>query len=356
MQLRSAADGTVEWSPASTKLCYLAAFIEVARQLSFNIEEHVLFSVCSGPDFSYSYIHENVQVSAPRSPNDWLSVVGAQDIRYSDLQYVGITATAHSFRSADDALASIVSVLAEQKIVIVYVDVFYLSYHPFSGNRHSQGSLVISSADLHSNNVAFVDPHVHILRAQRVTGRLSITELGMAMASDVLLQKQIVSCAKHEAISSSTMRRIVRNNLLETCGRFLRPQNPYSGVPGIRLLSSDLRNWNDTWQNGALAANCLMAYFHVTGRGGPAATRQVFAEALRMSPELFSRADTAAFDGFSQSAKKWGALGATFFRGSTRAASSLVSKAARQLAEIASLEEELFLMIMNDPELTAVAP
>jgi hypothetical protein len=332
----------MEWSPARAQLCYLAPFVEIAGRLHVMADERTVFALSSGPDFSYCYIHEDGQVPHPVSPDDWVSIVGAQEVRYADLAACGIRSVVHPFRCAESAQAAIRSALSAGQLAVVWVDVFHLSYHPFAGERHAQGALVLLEMDWKTRTVSFIDPYIRTLRPQRVVGQLPWQALEAALLSDVLQPREIVGCAKGVLPDAATLDRLLRQNLLATASRFLRPSATARGIAGMRTLVAEMQTWGSFWQEAALARNFLMAYFHVTGRGGHVATRQVFAEALSAA-RLSTHALVA--EGFAATAKAWSMLAATFFRGSARPAETVIRKAADQLTQIAAREQELFAIV-----------
>jgi len=316
-------------TPSSILLCYLGPYYEALRRSGVQAEESALFGAASGPAFCFDYLHDGAHVVRPQSVDDGVSIDGVTPVRLDALRQFGLAVDVLPIVNEARAANAILERLRAGQTLIVYLDVFFLPYHPYAGQLHGQASLVLFDIDEPGRTVGFIDPYVKTTRVERIEGRLAMSDVESGLAQGALDTRYFETCTP---VSSPAP---VADLDLSRCAQdMLSPTGRQAGIEGIVTLAEDVLTWT---AHASLQQRMRGAYLHVVGRGGPAKSRLAWARCVELhlgNVELVQQ--------FERAAEQWAAFAANCFRCSVRPSELLVERAHRQLLALAEVERAAF--------------
>lgn len=332
----------------ANRLCYMAPYCDILSQYGFDISEEYLLGLARGLIFKYSYIHKNKQVEKPLSMEDWVSIVGSKnEIDPAIADDFGVE---FYEKIIDDALFAAElcrEELQEGRYIIIFVDTYYLKYHPQYLNTHGQTNVVIYGWKSKEKCFLFRDNHVTTIPPSTYNGCLMENEFTQALITgDNPYNDRIRGLVLNRRVSKGVGIDIFER-VRENAKEMLIPGSPYSGVDGIFGLADEMESWLNFWSADAIQHVLRQGYHHVTGRGGPAISRGVYAEFIEKYIHCKNIDKDLIRQGFTEAARGWNAVGAKFFRGSVGSTKKKFIEIPEALRTIGNLERELFEKLLN---------
>lgn len=333
------------FSSIPSKLCYIAPYCHILKNYGFDISEEYLMGISKGLTFEYCYIHNNMQVKTPQTIYDWISIVGSKsNISKAIADRFGIKFYEKTIMDKEFIIDLCKEELRQNRFVIVFLDVYFLKYHPQYKNTHGQTNVIIYKWNKDNKCFYFYDSHVSTIPVTTYSGCLTEDELleALIIGENPYNGREVglvLNRYMREPAEIDIYKKIQANAI-----EMLNPHTPYCGVAGMLTLAEQIEKWLEFWSSDCILNVLRKGYHHVAGRGGPAISREVYTDFLSKyvdSGICKIDIDTVK-QGFIKSSTKWTSLGVKFFRSSIKFKDSNLLDISQCLREIARLEKVLF--------------
>jgi hypothetical protein len=323
----------------ASQVCYLGPYLHIINSYGYDISEEYLFGLTQGITFKYSYIHRNKEFDNFISHEDGICIVGSKDNREIISDCYGIKLSNYYEKDRLKVLGFIENEINEGRIVVVYMDVYYLKYHPYYMNKHAQTNLIVY--DMDGDHIFILDKHVTTIPISTYEGTIH---------KEVFLKAMIIgdnpyNCEEMGIVINRKLHGNVQVNIAERVYNAALAMVQYPsvnhGVAGIYTFAEEITKWQSRWSEEELAEICRQAYLHIASRGGPAISRKMYAQFLKKYYEGYIHIDTIV-DGFEECARMWNGISIKFFRGIYKINRNILDSISGKVKEIADMEKELF--------------
>ena len=134
-----------------------------------------------------------------------------------------------------------------------------------------------------------------------------------------------------------------RSSIFENAQSMLSQNNANVGTIGIKNLAINIQEWIEEWNDNKIKDNMRRIYHSITSRGGPAISRNVYAEFLYKNLDFLSESERndickELFD----CAKKWNGIAVKAFRCSLSLNAKYIVQISKELQTISCIEHEIW--------------
>ncbi|MGL5576475.1 MAG: DUF4872 domain-containing protein, partial [Sarcina sp.] len=328
-----------------TELCYIIPYCEILKKYQYNVSEQYLFGIGEGIGFQYNYIHNNVEVMEYISKYDWISIQGSNDITKSIEKNFGILFYKYFNKNNNETLEFCKSELKAGRVIILFLDVYYLKYHPQYKRLHGQTNVLLLNIDSQKEKMKIYDGHVNTIPVSSYQGDISYNEFLKA----IIQNKNEFTSEKSGIVAYKKIFPKHRINIWDSIEKnaklMLYSQIDNLGLNGIKSLADEVLKWNIYWEEKDLKEVFRRAYLHITGRGGPAISRKVYGEFLKEYCKDENVDINSISKIFLELSKKWNSIAIQFFRGSLDREKCNLKKISNELKDIELIERQVFLKL-----------
>lgn len=324
-------------------LCYIAPYCEILKHLDFNIDEERLFVTMGGIDFKYTYIHNNHQVENMVEMRDGISLEGSRDISLEIQHFFGVEFYEIYSNDKNELLTFCRSQIEIDKPIIIFLDVYFLSYHPQYNKIHGQTSVLLYGISEDKNRYYIYDKHVTTIPISVYYGSISSEEIENALIYgwNTFNGKEMGVISYERKNKSNSID--VLEQLQNMSTRMLDTKYICKGIEGIRYLGKDILRWDILWNEKYLKQVCNEAYVHIVGRGGPYISRLVLVRFLRQERICTDKQNKEN----DKIVSLWHSLAVGFFKIALRKQWGDLKRMSDIVMEIGLREEDMYYMLLD---------
>lgn len=334
-----------ERGSSPSELCYIAPYCEILKQNGYHIDEEFLFGVTGGIGFRYNYIHENKQVLDFTDTKDWVSIEGSVDIKDKIAELFGVRFVETVAEDKQLLLELCKKEIQKGHPVILFLDVYYLPYHPQFKQLHGQTNVLLYQIDGEQYDI--YDKHVTTIPISVYEGSISEEVIFEALVcgTNSFNGREIGIITYEEPVFKKGVN--LGEQLVYVADRMLNPQNSNEGVEGMKNLTEKTKKWDQYWDESNIKNVYRQAYHHITGRGGTYITSKAFASYIKNYIVCKVSNDRNVMMEMDKCTSLWQALAVKFFRNSVKPSGNALQELSGLLQELASLEEHIYSKILE---------
>lgn len=322
-----------------SELCFVAPYSGILQSLGIDIDDTFLYCYCGGLDFRYGYIHDHKWTREYICDRDTVSVEGSKDIKNAINEQFGICFKEVLCENKELAIDLIMNQLNNEKKVICFADVFFITYHPQYHKNHGQTILTILDYESETNNIIVSDRHVTTIPISSYYGSINMTDFHKALicGENVFDGRKTGIILYDDCWDERDISLHIGKQLLNMAFGMLSDNDALMGVKGIKTFGNDVLKWKSQWDDGQLNRVFNSAYQHIMGRGGAYISRKAYAEFI-----LQQCNDSELSNLFFIVAKKWHSLSVKFFRNTIDINKNSLESISALIYEIAEIETEIY--------------
>ncbi len=322
------------------KICFLGMYSALLRMYGVNVSEEELLVGCKKITFEHHYVYENKKSDDEWKKSDYCYLIGTTDTIKDINEFFG-NLTIVDFKSYSLYTEYIIEMAATGIPLLAYVDVFYLPYHPQYQNMHASTMIMIYGLD--RNQLLIYDGYVTTIPQTYFCGRVPMDIIDKALwkGKHIDTGQDFGVIIYEKQNSNNTVN--YRNSVFENTQSMLSKKNKNSGIIGIKNLAINIREWIEEWNDYKIKDNMRRMYHSITSRGGPAISRNVYAEFLYNNANFLSKneRDLICVKLFN-SAKKWNGVAVKAFRCSLMFNDKYIVQISEELQVISCIEHEIW--------------
>lgn len=317
-----------------SKICGMYPFKYILNEYGYNYSEDSLMVRLHLFGFQFGYIHKGQMVEDWISQDDDISIVGI--LPYSE-ESINCLANVrfHSayFGSKDLAILELRRCLKDCSPIIIFLDVYELSYHPLYRRNHGQNVVMVHDYDETTGMFEIEDNHVPTMPVSWHRGWITEQELTCSILIDNPSQSQKTGLILHEHnkhLNNSQepgLIECIRRNLLLYKGE----EVGNSGIAGLNNFDRKFREIIMNYPVADLMPIMRSIYLHMTGRAGMVLSRKRLGSLLE---EVGIESD------YSKISKLWQELAGIIIRISIAYKESYVEKAIDKLHQLVEAERQ----------------
>lgn len=322
------------------KICFLGMYSALLRKHSMNVSEGELLVACKKITFEYHYVYENKINDDEWKKSDYCYLIGTTDT-VKDINEVFGGLTVVNFDDDNLYTNYIINMAVEGTPVLVYVDVFYLPYHPQYQNIHA--STMIMVCGLEKDQLQIYDGYVTTIPQTYFCGSVPVDIIDKALWKEKHIDSgQEFGVTIYEKQDRNNVVNY-RSSIFENAQNMLSQNNANVGIIGIKNLAINIREWIEEWNDNKIKDNMRRIYHSITSRGGPAISRSVYAEFLCKNIDFLSENErNDACKKLLDSAKKWNGIAVKAFRCSLSLNAKYIVQISKELQTISCIEHEIW--------------
>ena len=331
----------IERNNLPSELCFIAPYCEILNHIGYHVSEDFLFGITGGIGFRYSYIHENKQEMNYIDCNDWVSIEGSIDIKEGIEEIFGVRFKENVVENRDAIFELCRNEIQKLHPVILFLDVFYLPYHPQFKQLHGQTNVLLYK--IGEDETCYIyDKHVTTVPISVYDGAVSKDVLMQALiCGDNPFNGREIGVITYEEFEFKSSVNL-GEQLKYVVNRILEPKNPNEGIEGMKNLAEQVLNWGQLWDIDNLKNVYRQAYYHITGRGGTYITSKAFASYVKNYIVSQTNNDRDVLKDMEKCTSLWQALAAKLFRNSIKPGREVLQETASLLLELSYLEEHSY--------------
>lgn len=300
-----------KFKPTGGKHCITTALKQVFDYYNYPMTEEMIFGIGSGLSFCYINLEKSPMVSGRTKPFEFEKKLGER---------LNIEIKCKSSGKYKAAFDKTIKLINEDKPVLIYADMSYLSYLNLDEDNHFGGHAVVIFgyddeskkfyiSDRDSSNNAIRTPKGNIAEDFHL---VDYDKVEMARNSNhrpfPAKNKYLdINFTEHSPITKS----IIFSAINETCENMLNAPANLLGLNGIKKFSKEVLKW-DKFNDVKLNIAGITNYFQISAHGGTGGGifRKIYGEFLVQSSNILESEDLKEIgNNYIAISNKWDKVG-----------------------------------------------